>query len=67
MLRKKEILQAVYERCGQKTHAKLVKTNAGDKMVSKELSQVKSSMELNSTRVHPNLSEFAETMEIKNL
>jgi len=37
MLRKKEILQGVYERCGQKTHAKLVKVNAADKMVNKEL------------------------------
>ena len=62
MERKKEILKEVYERCGQKTYKKLLQTNANEKIINKEISQVKSLMEMNSSRINPNLVDFNETM-----
>ena len=63
MQRKKEILNEIYDRCGAKTQKRLEKTNANEKLVNKELSQIKNLMEMNSSRINPNLSEFADSME----
>ena len=64
MLRKKQILKEVYERQGQKAHGKLAGVHAEEKMVNKELGQVRTLMEVNSSRLNPDYVEFNETMDI---
>ena len=57
MIRKKEILKEVYERCGEKAQIKLKEDNTM-RCDNKEMSQIYSSLELNSTRISPEFAEF---------
>ena len=64
--RRQEIFKDVYERCGAKTHAKLVKKISNfdsSKMDNDELGQIRHVSELNSSRVNPNFTEFSECMD----
>ena len=56
-LRKKEILKEVYERCGAQTHSKLKEEN-NMALINKEMSQIYSSLELNSSRISPEFADF---------
>ena len=62
MVRRKEILDEVYTRCNKKTHETLTKVSGDDKMINKELSQIKSKMDMNSSRLNPNMVPFMQTM-----
>lgn len=64
--RRQEIFKNVYERCGAKTHDKLVKRISNfdsSKMDNDELGQIRHISELNSSRVNPNFAEFSECMD----
>ena len=63
MVRRREILDDIYAKCGKKTHDTLQKVSGDDRLINKELSQIKSKMDMNSSRLNPNLVPFLQHMD----
>lgn len=63
MLRKKELLNEIVARKGEKVKNRITKNHVGASLQNTELSSINSLSEVNSSRVHPDIMDYNTVME----